>query len=127
MAAFEPRVHVRVGAVGLELPAGVAPCEGTPADSASAVFEGEGLTVLVDQGPFAPSLEADVGRPGYREEPTEVGGSPARLVTFDEDGGSFTTALEIAPPNRATVVVRADSSVPRQVPLDIVRSVQPLE
>jgi hypothetical protein len=127
MAAFEPRVHVRVGAVGLELPATLTARAGTPADSASAVFEGEGLTVLVDQGPFAPSLDADVGRPGYREEPTEVGGTPARLVTFDEPGGSFTTALEIAPPNRATVVVRADGSVPRHVPLDIVRSVQPLD
>ena len=127
MTSFEPRVHARVGTVALELPATVAPQAGTPVDSASAVFEGEGLAVLVDQGPFAPSLDADVGRPGYQEEALQVGGSPARLITYDEDDGRFTTALEIAGPHRTTVVVRADRSVPRQVPLEIVRSVQPLE
>jgi hypothetical protein len=127
MTSFEPRVRVHVGAVGLDLPAIVARQPGTPTDSASATFDGGGLTVLVDQGPFAPTLDADVGRPGFREERTDVGGSRARIVTYDEDDGSFTTALEIAAPHRATVVVRADSSVPRQVPLEIVRSVQTLE
>ena len=126
MTAFEPRVRVRVGAVSLELPVVLAPRQGTPVDSASAVFEGGGLMVLVDQGPFAPSLDADVGRPGFREVATEVGGSSARLVTFDDEGGaSYTTALEVTAPQRITVVVRADSDVPRQVPLEIVHSVQP--
>ena len=77
MTAFEPRVRVRVGAVSLELPVVLAPRQGTPVDSASAVFEGGGLMVLVDQGPFAPSLDADVGRPGFREVATEVGGPAA--------------------------------------------------
>jgi hypothetical protein len=127
MTAFEPRVRVRVGAVSLELPAILAPQQGAPVDSTSAVFEGGGLMVLVDQGPFAPSLDADVGRAGFREVAAEMGGSPARLVTFDEEGGgSYTTAVEVAAPRRITVVVRADSSVPRQVPLEIVHSVQPL-
>jgi hypothetical protein len=127
MTAFEPRIRVRVGAVSLELPAVLASRQGVPVDSTSAVFQGGGLTVLVDQGPFAPSLDADVGRPGFREVAAEAGGSPARLVIFDDEGGaSYTTAIEVAAPRRITVVVRADSSVPRQVPLEIVQSVRPL-
>jgi hypothetical protein len=127
MTAFEPWVPVRVGAVSLELPAILASRQGDAVDSVSGVFEDTGLMVLVDQGPFAPSLDADVGRPGFRELAAEVVGSPARLITFDDDeGGSYTTAIEVAAPQRITVVVRADRSVPRQVPFQIVHSVQPL-
>src|SRR5215211_3306988 len=111
MTAFERWVHVRVGTLVLDLPAVLVPRQGTTVDSASAVFEGGGLFVLVDQGPFAPSLDADVGRPGFSEVPAEVGGSPGRLVTFvSESGTSYTTAVEVAAPRRVTVVVRAGSS-----------------
>src|SRR5262245_65391291 len=115
MTSFEPWIRVRVGAVSLDLPAILASRQGASIDSASAVFEGHGLMVVVDQGPFAPSLDADVGRPELREVAVEVGGLPARLVTFDdEEGASSTTAVEVAAPRRITVVVRADRGVPRQ-------------
>ena len=127
MTTFEPRIHVRVGAIDLELPAVLAPRPETAVDSASAVFEGGGLFVLVDQGPFAPSLDADVGRPGFHEASELVNGWPARLVTYNDESATSTTALEVAGPQRVTVVIRATSDVPREVPLEIARSVQLIE
>jgi hypothetical protein len=128
MTTFERRFHARVGAVSLELPAVLAPRQSTAIDSKSGVFEGGGLFVLVDQGPFAPSLDADTGRPGLHEVPVVVGGYPARLVTFDDnDMTSYTTALEVAGPQRVMVFIRARSDVPREVPLEIAHSVQLLE
>lgn len=127
MTTFERRFHARVGAVSLELPAVLKPRQSTAVDSASGVFEGGGLVVLVDQGPFAPSLDADAGRPGRQEVPVVVGGHPARLVTFDDDTTSYTTALEVAGPQRVTVFIHARGDVPREVPLEIAHSVQLLE
>ena len=124
---FEDRRHVRVGAASLELPTSLAP-RGTSSDSASAVFEGSGVLAIVDQGPFAPSLDADVGRPQFRQEAIEISGSPARLVNYDDDdGASYVTAVEVDAPRRVTVVVRAEHSVPRELPLRIVQSLRLLD
>ncbi|MGW3353723.1 hypothetical protein ACWDA3_61550 [Nonomuraea rubra] len=126
MNSFEPRVRVRVGKVSLAIPADLIPQPSAPIDSESAVFEGGGLLIVIDQGPFAPSLDVNVGRPEFGAVQTEVGDSPARLINFENEDGAYTTAVEVAAPVRMTVVVRADGSVPRQVPLEIVRSVQSL-
>jgi hypothetical protein len=123
---FEDWRHVRVGAVSLELPTSLASRDAS-SDSASAVFEGGGVLAIVDQGPFAPSLDADVGRPQFRQEDIEISGSPARLVTYDDDPASYVTAVEVDALLRVTVVVRAQHFVPRELPLQIVRSLRLLD
>jgi len=118
-------VRVRVGSVALELPASIAKKTEQGVDSGAAVFEGGGLMVLVDEGPFASSLEFDAGRPGYREEVRAVGGGTGRVVSYrDPDGGSYTIAVHVSEPRRVTVVVRAEEAVPERVPLRIIESVR---
>ena len=116
-----------VGGVSLELPAVLVEGDDRALDSAAAVFEGPGLSVILDQGPFADPLETYVGRPGYEEGLREVAGSTARVVSFrTPEDGTYTVAAHVPRPKPLSVVVRADTSVPEHVPGDIIESVQPL-
>lgn len=118
-------VRVRVGDVTLELPATAAKKAEEGIDSGAAVFEGGGLMILVDQGPFASSLESDAGRPGYREDVRAVGRGTGRVISYrDPAAGTYTVAVHVSEPRRATVVVRADETVPERVPLEIVDSLR---
>ena len=67
MTPWEQRVRVTVGKISLEIPA-VLVKSGHAIDSAAAMFEGNGLSVTVDEGPFASRLDSYAGRPGVTED-----------------------------------------------------------
>jgi len=80
---------------------------------------------VVDQGPFADSLDRYAGRPGYDLRDEDLGGRPGRVVRFrSDDGATYTVCAQVPDLDRLTVVVTADRSVPEQVPLEIVRSIR---
>ena len=125
MTPWDDRVRVVVGSVSLELPTALVKKGDTAIDSAAAVFEGAGLTVTVDQGPFASRLDADVGRPDYREGVQDVGGTRSRTIFFRSgDGQSVTTGVHVPAPKRVTVVIQAGKSVPEEVATAIRESVE---
>lgn len=114
-----------VGKVSLALPASLAKRQDAPIDSATSVFEGNGLTVIVDQGPFADGLDSHAGRPGYRSELRSIAGVPGRLVSYrSPERGTYTVAARLPAPTLVTVVVEADLSVPEHVPKGIIESLQ---
>lgn len=128
MQAWNKTMRLTVGSVSLEIPAALAKREGTAVDSAAAAYEAPGLSVLVDQGPFADQLSSYVGRPDYRVEATEIAGAAARIVSFrTPEEKTYTVAVHVPHLNRATVVVRAADSVPEQVARAIIQSVKPLK
>jgi len=125
---WDDKVRVTVGNVSLELPTSVVVRQDTSIDSAASVFEGSGVMVIVDQGPFADRLDSYAGYPGYREEVTEIAGMAGRTITFrSPDGGAYTLAIHISAPKQVTVVVTADDSVPEWVPRGIIASLQLLD
>ena len=88
--------RVQVGAISIEIPAQLSATTGVPIDSISAVLTGEGLTVIIDQGPFADRLEGAVGRPDFREVRTDMAGASGRTVYFrspEEHTYTFATVL----------------------------------
>ncbi len=111
--------------MSIEVPTEVLADPGAPIDSASAVFTGMGVTVIVDQGPFADRLEGSVGRPEFDDTPTSVAGHTGRYVSFrTPEEHTYTMATLLSEPARITVVVRADDSVPARVARDILESLQ---
>lgn len=96
------------GGISLELPESLIRQEGAGVDSRAALFEGDGLAVLVDQGPFADSLTTHVGRPEYAERMQTIAGVAARTLFYraPEEGG-YVMAAHLPDLNRLTVVVRA--------------------
>lgn len=118
-------VRVVVGKVSVELPASLAKRPGTPIDSASAVYEGAGLIVNVDQGPFASRLDRYAGQPDYRETSDTAGGPARRTIFFRSPAqNTYTLATHVSTPTPVTVVVQADASVPERVANAIVDSVR---
>ncbi|MDX2153779.1 MAG: hypothetical protein SFV54_23755 [Bryobacteraceae bacterium] len=118
-------VHVTVGKVGLDLPAHLFRTAGQPIDSASGHYEGPGISVHIDQGPFSGRLDSHIGRPAYREEALQVDGHPARRIFFrSPDRNTHTVALRIDSPHPVTVVVHADDSIPERVANQIIESLR---
>lgn len=112
-----------IGAAALEIPEGLTP-HGRGIDSDSQYLQGEGMSVIIDQGPFANSLTSAVGSPDYEERSEEIAGFPARIVFYrNPEDGTYTVAAHIADLNRLTVVVRASESVPRQAANEVIRSI----
>jgi hypothetical protein len=127
MTPWEQRVRVTVGKISLEIPA-VLVKSGHAIDSAAAMFEGNGLSVTVDEGPFASRLDSYAGRPGVKEDIREIGGVKSRVVFFrDPDAHVNTLAIHVPAPRLMTVVIRADASVPEEIPRRILDSLQPLD
>jgi hypothetical protein len=81
---WDEKTRVGVGKVSLELPAALLKGGDAAIDSAANVFEAPGLSVTVDQGPFASRL----GRPGYEEGDMDVGGTKGRTIFFRSAGGT---------------------------------------
>jgi hypothetical protein len=127
MTAWDEKVRVALGGFSLELPVSLAKQPGTPVDSLAGRFEGSGLSVIVDQGPFSDRLSSYVGRPDYQEEAEEIAGVPARIVFFrTPEEGTYTVAAHMPGLNNLTVFVRAAESVPQSVARDIIQSVEPV-
>lgn len=128
MSRWEEKVRVTVGSVSLELPAEAVKGQDAAIDSAAGVFEGAGLRIIVDQGPFANRLDSFAGLPEYRQESREVSGTTGHAVSFrSPDRGTSTTAIHLPAPKFATVVVEAEPQVPPQVPPQIIDSLRWVE
>jgi hypothetical protein len=119
--------RVRVGAISLEVPAQLITSSDAPVDSPAAVLAGGGITVIIDQGPFADRMEGSIGRPDRREEPIHMAGIAGRIVSFrTPEEHTYTVAAVLSEPVRAAVVVRADDAVPAHQARRIIESLQPV-
>jgi hypothetical protein len=127
MTHWEEKTRIEVGKVSLELPTSLLNRKGDPIDSAANIFEGEGVMVIVDQGPFADRLTSYVGLPEYREDSIHVAGTSGHTIFFQSpDGGTYTMAIHLPMPQNVTVVIKSASSVPESVPREIIESLRPL-
>ncbi|MGR7025710.1 hypothetical protein [Geodermatophilus sp. URMC 62] len=118
-------VPVRVGGLWLQLPAALVPGGGRAFDGPAAVFEGPGVTVVVDVGPFADRLDGHAGKPAFHEALVDVAGARGRRVTFrTPDAGTSTSALHVDAPRPFTVAVITEPSVPDAVAAGVLASVQ---
>ena len=128
MSRWSEKVRVAIGNITLELPAAIGKRPDVSIDSTAGVFEGAGLRIVVDQGPFANRLDSYAGLPDYREESRDAGGMTARIVSFrSADGRSFTAAIHLPAPKSATVIVEADADIPPEVPAEIIDSLRWVE
>ena len=119
--------RIRVGAISVAVPAHLLATTDAPIDSAAAVLTGGGLTVIIDQSAFADRMESSIGQPDRREEPTHIAGASGRIVSFrTPEDHTYTVAVVLSEPVPATVVVRADDSVPERDARRIVESLQPV-
>jgi hypothetical protein len=117
-------IPVQVGGLRLQVPAALV-TNSAAIDGPTAVFEGPGVTVVVDAGPFADRLDAHAGKPGFHEALVEVSGASGRRVSFSApDAGTHTSALHVDGPRPFTVAVIAAPSVPDTVAADVLASVQ---
>lgn len=125
MTLWDEKVRVELGNVSLELPASLVKSPDTSIDSAGGVFEGDGLMVILDQGPFVDRLESYVGLPDFREDTKEVAGTTARRVFVrNPDRGTYTMGVHVPAPRHVTVVIHADASVPEPVAEAIIDSLR---
>ncbi len=122
---WDDLVPVQVGGLRLQLPAALVPRDVAAFDQPAAVFEGPGVTVVVDVGPFADRLDAHVGKPAFREALVDVAGARGRRVSFrSPDAGTATTALHVDAPHPFTVAVIAEPSVPGAFAEEVLASVE---
>ena len=127
MSSFEGKTRVSLGAASVAIPEALLPA-GQSLDSPSNFFEGLGMSVLIDQGPFSDDLTSAVGHAEYRETTEQVAGVPAKVVSYRDPGGTgYIVAAHIPGLNRLTVVVRASDSVPRQVADEVIDSIEAAE
>ena len=125
MTRWDEKVRVAVGNVSVELPASVVQGQDAPVDSAARVFAGGGMRIIVDQGPFANRLDAYAGLPDYQQQNKDFGGTTARTISFrTPERGTSTVAIHVPAPKFVTVVVEADSDVPKQVSEQIINSLR---
>jgi hypothetical protein len=107
-------------------------------DTEVTTWNGPGISVVIDQGPFADPLTTYGGRAGSHSRQETIGGRLARVVSFVEGNGTRVVAAHF-PGARAgasagrgasaekalTIVVRVDPAVlRREVAFDIIRSLR---
>jgi hypothetical protein len=128
MTRWDEKVRVAIGNASLELPTSLVKSQDTPIDSAAGMFEGSGMTVIIEQSPFADRLDSHAGRPEYQEEIKNIAGTTSRTISFrSPDRGTYTVATHLSAPKYVTVVVQADASVPEQVSREIIESLRLLD
>jgi hypothetical protein len=111
------------GGGAIELPAvAVAPRAGVGIDSTAREFTAAGLSVLVDQGPFASVPVGHESAPGYTERVVLIDGLTAVVITYPVSD-SEVLAVRIPELDNLTVVVRHRDPVPPDVAERIVFSI----
>lgn len=119
MALWNEKIRITVGSVSLELPEIMVRDQKHPVDTSAGVFEAEGLTVIVDEGPFADRLDRGGGAE-YEEKIIELAGYTGRLISYLVPSESTrVTGFHTTAPQSFTVHVRAGASVPTSVVEDI--------
>jgi hypothetical protein len=117
---------VSAGGPRLRLPADMAAAAEQPLDSPAAAFEGNDVSVLVDQGPFSDPLTGYANRKEHRESTELIDGRPARVVSFVDDCGMTVVGAHFPDsPGEVpvTIIARAHSAAGRTVAEQIVREV----
>lgn len=108
----------------MQVPVPVNPTGQHVIDSSAAAWEGDGLTIVVDEGPFSDSLAGYEDKPEYRVGSGTCVGCPARLVFFTDADGVLVAAARIElDESIMTVTVRTD---PRLGPDSAMRIIQSL-
>lgn len=114
----------------LRLPADIsASSDEQSIDSNATVWRGSGVTVLVDEGPFADTLTSYRDRPNHRVTDATINGHPARVVSFErKDGGHyvaahFAGAEEGGGAGGLTVAVETIEGVSPEIGSSILRSI----
>lgn len=111
--------------VTLEVPDSAAPSEGVGVDSQTASYEGEGFSILVDQGAFVDRLESSASGTRLWRNLEEIDGTVATVVALRDVDPIWTTyAAHFPEPVPMTIVVRARESLGPELPLSIIRSVR---
>jgi hypothetical protein len=101
-------------------------------DTNASNWQGKGINVLVDQGPFADPLTSSASRTGSRSTEESIGGRPARIVSYVNEAGTRVIAAHVAGSRRGasvvepvTVVIRLDPEGPsEEVARTILRSLR---
>jgi hypothetical protein len=112
----------------VSLPPGVTASAGTAHEQPIGVWEGSGITLVVDASPYAdPVIGSRTGRGGsLRSEP--VDGRPAHLANYEDQDGAQVVALrfegDASRPAGLTVTARGAPEVDTDTLLRIVRSVR---
>lgn len=98
-------------------------------DSVSSAWTGDGITIVVDEGPFAADLTRHEGAQDYRLGPDTIAGLPSHTVSFtDRDGSSVAGARIQLPrtqeraPTMLTITVRTDPGLGREAAIRIIES-----
>ena len=117
----QPWSSVRVAGLALDVPAQLVPTEEAAIEGSAAVLEGAGLRLTIDASPFADPLTRYGAKPGFEHWQEAVGSTTADFVLFEEEG---TRTVAVTIPGRATAVVHQPAGDPRDVALQILRSIR---
>ena len=113
--------------VSIRLPEEVGPTDDRAIDSTAATWSGKGISLLVDEGPFADPLTSYENRPNYRAAEETIGGRKARVVAFDQPDGTRSVAAHFpddgGEPGALTVVARGESGVAQELLNQIIRDI----
>ena len=119
--------------ISFEVPSPVhAEAESTGIDSAVTAWTASGYEITIDRGPFADPLTQYGSRRGHAAADESVNGRNVRVVEFADDDGTRvvgahfprrpTDADSVSVP--MTVIVRLVSGTPKDVALNIIRSIR---
>ena len=89
----------------LKVPADLTRARDQGIDTNASLWKAKGISVLVDQGPFADPLKSSASRTGAQSTEESIGGRPARIVSYVEETGTRVVAAHVAGSRRGTSVV----------------------
>jgi hypothetical protein len=102
----------------IRTPVPAAPSPGHPIDSRAMTFTGNGVTVVVDEGPFAASLADDGRHADHRSATRTIAGQQARVVSYTDSDGAKVAGTRLVlpadgtagePEATVTITVRVDA------------------
>jgi hypothetical protein len=120
--------------ISFEVPSPVhTEAESTGIDSAVTAWTANGYEITIDRGPFADPLTQYGSRRGHAAADESVNGRTVRVVEFADDDGTRVVGAHF--PRRPdtgadrvsvpmTVIVRLDPGTPKDVALNIIRSIR---
>src|SRR5829696_96473 len=71
----------------LTVPDYIVPADVQNLDSRATTLSGGGFTIFVDEGPFSDPVTRYAGQPGYEVSTENINGTPARMVSFEDEEG----------------------------------------
>jgi len=101
----------------IRTPVPAVPSPGHPIDSRAKTFTGNGITVVVDDGPFAASLADDGRHADHRSVTRTIAGQQAEVVAYTDSDGAKVAGTRLGlpagsagePGAAVTIMVRVDA------------------